>query len=90
MRKGKTEIHYHGCTMAEVQNMINNKQAYPVIGNRMLKDSEWTQKPKNYLIDRTTNEDDTITERTFFFDYKDREDIISWIEDEYTGLFYTL
>lgn len=90
MYKGKTEINYHGCTMAEVQQMIYNKQAYPVIGNRMLKDSDCTLKPKNYLMDRKTNEDDTITERTFFFDHKDKESIISWIEDEYKGLFYTL
>ena len=90
MEKGKTKVDYHFCTMAEVRQLIDNKQAYPVLIMKQTEGGERYQAPAGYLIDRKTNEDDTITERTFFFDYDHREDIISWIEDEYKGLFYTL
>lgn len=90
MEKGNTKVNYHFCTMSEVRQMIDNKQAYPVLIVKESRDGRKYQAPTGYLIERKTNEDDTMTERTFFFDHKDKESIISWIEDEYTGLFYTL
>lgn len=87
----RKKIYYSNCSLEEVKELINNKEAYPVVYPHLWHDEDEECYPELsysfHLSKRIKHNDDVEIENVYYF-WQNRKEIIAWLEENYNGLVY--